>query len=187
MIRTCPACFSAADVTYERLPDGLIAYACSRRHEDGREHIWTMTAKDVLIAEDLAGDGVTDELMEPLSQCVHTGEPFAEYGVVDYRLRQDYPELFIAHVRDRGHHLLGGHQQATASGVRFGMALGRLARAGGLVRKYDRATGAWKYNGQITYWAKPPLVTGADVTWEQFCHDQGRSSEWTEADRRGLE
>ena len=44
------------------------------------------------------------------------GEPFPEYGVVEYRFRQQYPELFRAHVREQGH-VLTGARLYTASAV----------------------------------------------------------------------
>jgi hypothetical protein len=34
--------------------------------------------------------------------------------------------------------------------MRFGVALGRLAAGGQLVSDYGKATGAWKYNGEVT-------------------------------------
>jgi hypothetical protein len=120
--------------------------------------------------------------LEPLSACVPPGEPYVEYGVVEYRFRQRYPDLFRAHVHDRGH-VLTGKQVATASGVRFGVALGRLARAGELISRYGPATGAWSYNGQVTYWARPPEPAGPPLTWAAFCARLGRSAEWTEEDR----
>jgi hypothetical protein len=127
-------------------------------------------------------DGVTDELLEPLLACVRPGEPFVEYGVVEHRFRLDYPALFAAHVADRGHVMLAP-KVATASGVRFGVALGRLARTGELVSKYGPATGAWSYNGQVTYWARPPAPGGADLSWQAYCASLGRSADWTDEDR----
>lgn len=85
-----------------------------------------------------------------MSSCIHPEDPFVEYGIVEYRFRQAYPDLFRAHVRERGHILLGP-AKFTASGLRFGVALGRLAQAGELLSHYGPAPGAWSYNGQATY------------------------------------
>ena len=184
MIRTCPRCFSADDVTYERLPDRLVRFTCARNHEDADPHHW-VEALDAVAFSDEADAGVTDDLLDPLSACVEVGGPWEEYGIVEYRLRQRFPDLFAAHVRDRGHRMLGPHK-ITASGVRFAIALGRLADRGELLRTYGPATGAWAPQ-EITYWAKPPApATTSRLTWAQWCIDHGRSPEWTDADRAGF-
>jgi len=33
VIRTCPLCFSADDVTYERQLDAVVLYTCTRNHD----------------------------------------------------------------------------------------------------------------------------------------------------------
>ena len=127
MIVTCPRCFSADDVGYRRLPDRMVEYTCDGRHDGAGTHTWLASQTSAGWTLDV-NDGVTDELLEPLLRCVLPGEPFAEYGVVEYRLRCERPDLFCAHVRDRGHVMIAP-AQATASSVRFGVALGRLARS----------------------------------------------------------
>jgi hypothetical protein len=110
------------------------------------------------------------------------GEPFVEYGVVEYRFRMNHPDLFAAHVRDRGHVMLAPGV-ATASSVRFAATLGRLARTGELASVYGPATGAWSYNSQVTYWARPPAPAGRRITWAAFCCELGRPDTWTDEDR----
>ena len=184
MITTCPRCFSADDVTSERLPDQLVRFTCTRNHGGGGQHSWIAALKDVAFREE-ADAGVTDELLDPLSACVERDAPWVEYGIVEYRFRQRYPDLFAAHVRDRGHRMLGPHK-VTASGVRFAAALGRLADLGELSRIYGPATGAWAPQ-EITYWARPPAPpTATRVTWAQWCGERGRSPDWTDADRAGF-
>lgn len=181
MIVTCPRCFSADDVTYRRLPDRMVEYVCAGEHGDGRDHSWLGTQSAARWATDV-DEGVTDELLDPLLACVRLGEPFVEYGVVEYRLRCSRPDLFVAHVRERGHVMIAPGQ-ATASSVRFAASLGRLARSGDLLSVYGPATGAWSYNSQITYWARPPKPSGRNLTWSAFCESSGRSAEWTDEDR----
>lgn len=184
VISTCPQCFSADDVTYERLPDELVRLTCSRNHDDGDSHRWIQTLKDASFRED-ADTGVTDELLDPLSECVEPGEPWVEYGIVEYRFRLLYPDLFAAHVRDRGHRMFGPHK-VTASGVRFAATLGRLADRGELVRIHGPATGAWAPQ-EVTYWARPPAPPPTSrITWEAWCVAHGRSPDWTAVDRSGL-
>lgn len=187
MIITCPKCFSADDVLPpRRLPDRVLHYRCTNdKHGD---HEWLTTLghgqpsveRHNLVRHDL----VTDNLLEPLSQCVHDGEPFVEFGIVEHRLRQTFPDLFAAHVAEQGHSMFGSRTY-TASSVRFGVALGRLERAGQLVSQYGPATGAWRYNGQVTYWAK--TATTDLRSWAEYCADHGRSPEWTDTDRLGLD
>ncbi len=184
MIRTCPACFSADDVSYQRLPDQQVAYYCVRKHEDGKPREWVRPL-DTTTNSWSAAEGVTDELLEPMLSCVSPDDPLLEFGVVEYRFRQRYPDLFRAHVAERGH-VLVGRTQTTASAVRFGVALGRLARAGDLAYIYGPATGAWSYNGRVAYWSRPPAEGRAILSWEQFCISDGRPAEWTDEDRAFL-
>jgi hypothetical protein len=184
VIVTCPTCFSADDVSYRRLPDKQVAYYCVGRHPDGRPHEWVGTLSAAGRGW-TASEGVTDELLEPLLRCVDPEDGLLEYGVVEYRLRERYPELFRAHVAERGHVLLG-HTQTTASAVRFGLTLGRLERAGDLAYEWGPATGAWSYNGRISYWCRPPALGRSRLSWADFCAQIGRSADWTDEDRRAV-
>jgi hypothetical protein len=181
---TCPACFSADDVSYQRLPDRQVAYLCDRRHSDGKPHAWTSSVEATRDSW-AAPEGITDELMEPLLGCIQPEDGLLEYGIIEYRFRERYPDLFRAHVRDRGHVLLGS-TPTTASAVRFGVALGRLWRSGDLAFQYGRATGAWSYNSRISYWSRPPAEGRTPVTWADFCASIGRSAEWTDEDRHAV-
>lgn len=181
MFVTCPRCFTADDVSYQRLPDKMVQYACCGAHDGAGEHLWTASRNAATWTPD-GNDGVTDELLDPLARCVLPDEPFVEYGVVEYRFRLEYPDLFAAHVRDRGHVMIAPGQ-ATASSVRFAATLGRLARSGELVSVYGPATGAWSYNSEVTYWARPPATPGAHLSWVDYCARIGRSAAWTEEDR----
>lgn len=205
MIVTCPRCFSFDDVRPpRRLPDGRMEYACTGEHDGAGPYRWSTAAA---AAEAPAGrtstarrsgarapgasrtgpsaeDIAVDELLEPLLACVNAGEPFVEYGVVEYRFRLARPDLFVAHVRERGHLMLGARRGlASASTARFARALGRLERSGQLVMVKGPGTGAWRHDQSIGYWARPPRPTGPLLTWSMFCATQGRSAEWTDADR----
>ncbi|GLY48666.1 hypothetical protein Lesp01_23220 [Lentzea sp. NBRC 102530] len=183
MIITCPKCFSADDVLPpRRLPDRLLQYRCT--NQEHGDHEWFATREAVQSPGEVR-EGVTDELLEPLNRCVDAGDPFVEYGIVEHRLRARFPDLFAAHVADQGHSMFGPRAY-TASSVRFGVALGRLERMGVLVSEYGPATGAWRYNGQVTYWARATPSDRSRRTWAEHCAEIGRSSEWTDDDRRGL-
>lgn len=205
MIVTCPRCFTFDDVRPpRRLPDGRIQYTCTGDHDGTGTHTWSTAAA---VADAPAGqtrttrqpgartpgaprsgrhaeDSATDQLLEPLLACVNPGEPFVEYGVVEYRFRLARPDLFVANVRELGHLMLGARRRQTSTAsARFGKALARLERSGELVTVKGPGTGAWRHNPSISYWARPPRPTGPLLTWSMFCATQGRSAEWTDADR----
>jgi hypothetical protein len=204
LIVTCPRCFSFDDVRPpRRLPDGRTEYTCTGDHEGAGPHVWTVAPAVVdapvgrTAAERKSGarrpsaarartteDAAIEELLEPLLACVHPGEPFVEYGVVEYRFRLARPELFVAHVRERGHLMLGTRRGlVSASTARFAKALSRLERSGELVSVKGPGTGAWRHDQAIGYWARPPRPSGPLLTWSMFCATQGRAAEWTDDDR----
>jgi hypothetical protein len=206
LIVTCPRCFAYDDVLPpRRQPDGRIEYTCTGDHDGAGEHVWsiapavveapstrTSTARKTAARKPGAApqtrssteDAATEELLEPLLACVKSGEPFVEYGVVEYRFRLARPDLFVAHVRERGHVMLGARRgQATTSTARFTKALGRLERSGELVMVKGPGTGAWRHDQSIAYWARPPRPSGPLLTWSMYCATQGRTPEWTEEDR----
>ena len=74
----------------------------------------------------------------------------------------------------------------TASSVRFGVALGRLERLGELVSEYGPATGAWRHNGQVTYWTRTTPPDRRRMSWTDYCAEIDRSPQWTDEDRHGL-
>jgi hypothetical protein len=214
MIVTCPRCFSFDDVRPpRRFPDGRIEYTCTADHDGAGQHVWSVAAavaeapvappsaatrrSGVRVSEARTStpraprtprvnpeDGAVEELVAPMLACVKPGEPFVEYGVVEYRFREQWPELFVAHVRERGHLMLGARRgQASASTARFGKALSRLASLGELEMVKGPGTGAWRHDQSITYWARPPRPSGPLLTWSMFCAATGRSQEWTDEDR----
>jgi len=115
MIMNCTKCSRAEDVSYKRLPDKMVQYLCVNAHEGGGEHTWIWSLSSMTLTSE-GEEGVTDELLEPLLACVLPGEPFVKYGVVEHRFRLANPELFVAHIKDRGH-VMHGTTQATATGV----------------------------------------------------------------------
>jgi len=180
MIMNCTKCFRADDVSYQHLPDKMVQYVCSGPHEGSGEHTWITSLSSAMWSTE-GENGVTDELLDPLLASVVPGEPFVEYGVVEHRFRLVNPDLFAAHIHDRGHSMLAP-AQATASSVRFAATLGRLARNGELVSVYGPATGAWSYNTRVTYWARPPAPSAPHVSWSAYCAGLNRTDAWTDED-----
>lgn len=135
---------------------------------------------------------VTHELTEPLLAVIQTlPAAWIEHGVIEYRLRQDQPELFGRHVAEAGHVLLGGGGETsgtTASGVRFATALLRLERAGSVTHYNAPPTGAaWQQDKLVGYWAtrRPKPPQDQVLTWEQYATETlGREDGgWTDEDR----
>ena len=134
---------------------------------------------------------VTAELTEPLLAVIQTlPAAWIEHGVIEYRLRQDQPELFGKHVADAGHVLLrdGATSGTTASGVRFATALLRLEREGGIAHYNAAPTGeAWQHDKLVGYWAtrRPKPSKDEILTWEEYATTTlGRpDGAWTDEDR----
>jgi hypothetical protein len=121
---------------------------------------------------------VTVELVDPFEQILRSlPHALVEYGVLEYRLRLDYPDLFASHVAARGHYLTGSGQ-ATASSVRFAAALLRLDRAGVLTYEMRPATGAWRYNDKVSYWALMPRPRPRPTERPPTSYNAGRSDRW---------
>lgn len=185
-IVTCPRCFRDDEVSAERAPDGSgFVYTCvATAHDNGKPHVWVQDPGDP-DASSFARDGVLDDLYDPLMALFRPGEPLIEHGIVEDRLRANASAVFAGHVHERGHVALGGLRN-TASG-RIGSALGILRAQGQLIVRRGKGTGAWRYNSVIGFWGLPPSELGRPVlTWEQYAADNGRSAEFTDADRVGL-
>ncbi len=167
----------------QRLPDGLVRYTCAdARQHDGHVYVWELSARQATGTAGTAAEGVTDELLDPLMRCIGAHEPFLEYGIVEYRLSKVRPDLYAAHIREQGHVMLEP-SSVTATNSRFSLALVRLRSEGQLVSITGPATGAWSYNGQVSYWARPGAPGRKSLTWEDFCLSEGREPMWTAADR----
>jgi hypothetical protein len=158
-----------------------LLYTCWYSHTGEGNLSWQAAGKSSTV---ISSEGVTAELVDPFEKIL-AGLPHAliEYGVLEYRLRLDYPELFASHVAARGHYLTGA-ERATASSVRFAAALLRLDRAGVVTYKMRPATGAWDYDDKVSFWAlTPPPPVGAILTWADYCLQIDRPATWTDEDR----
>ena len=203
-ISPCPQCHRADDVRPPTLnPDGDLEFVCSDRHAGMGPVVFLRLAQPdpsassvpaaergaVRILEPLK----TDDLLEPMRACIQESDGWVEHGVLELRLRQHAPEIFARHVAEAGH-IMFGPKRNTASGVRFAMALRRLAAAGQLESDVRRSTGeAWKQSTMIGFWRAVPEgvdaianLASTTLTWADHCAAAGRSDDWTNADRAGL-
>lgn len=115
-------------------------------------------------------DGVIADLglYEDLMDCVRAGEPWLEYGIIEYRYRLQFPGKFRDLVRERGHRHFPVGNKTTSKLI--GQALGILADQGQLAKHTGGAgTGFWKYNDPSHWYARPPAPPLSSlVTWTGF-------------------
>jgi hypothetical protein len=123
-----------------------------------------------------ADHGVYDD---PLA-CLHAGEPFVEHGIVEHRYKAKAPEVYFDKLLPRWGHVAMGPRRYSVSAF-LASTLGQLQREGLLAWQRESATGFWKYNGQISYWAVPPSPAPTSMlTWEAFATQQGLDpSKWS--------
>jgi hypothetical protein len=199
-IQPCPECYRADDVRVPTLdPDGNLEFVCTDGHGGAGPVVFLRPAR---AAEPAArsrtavvrvDERKTDDLLDPILACIGADDGWVEYGVVEHRLREVAPAIFARHVAEAGH-IMFGPKSSTASGVRFAMALRRLADRGVLQGRIDASTGAaWKHDRIISFWrlvpespdeaARQPTTV---LTWAAYCAALGRSDDWTPADRSGL-
>lgn len=185
---TCPTCGSDAATTWTASPDGGFVLTCfaAYAHEGAGIASWTAYPKKGVNAPTGAEtEGVTTNLVDPLLKILQSlPNAWIEYGVIEYEVRLQYPELFAQHVAERGHYLTGSGQ-ATASSVRFSTALVRLWRKEIVDHVRRPATGAWHYNGEVEYWTLMPVTVGApELTWSDYARNTlHRDEGWTDEDK----
>lgn len=77
-----------------------------------------------------------------------------EYGVVEDRLCERYPAVAEELMSRYGHTWRGSHRPANQFSMAAYLAarLSELAAEGHLQKTFGPATGAWSYNGVISYW-----------------------------------
>ncbi len=174
MSRTCPKCFTADEVTQRKSIDGLWTFTCDYRseHEDAAAHVWDASNEDSPVEGDVRQS--LSPYLSPLRACLTPDEPYVEYGIVEWRFRALAPRLFSDLVAEHGHTQLNPIPSKKSSSAYLAQALGLLAADGELVRVYGPATGAWSYNGQVTYWAVPPgPPTTSRLSWKAFAAAEG--------------
>lgn len=191
----CPTCGSDVATTWIKAPDGAgYVYTCFASYAHDKEGQISWVADPLKGGDAPTGwttEGITTNLVDPILEILKGLPPtWIEYGVIEYQLFLDYPDLFAQHVAERGH-VITGQWQATASSVRFPTALQRLERIGAVTHKFDTATGEWGYNQEVSYWALvPEPESGASpLTWAQRAVDLGRvvADEWSDEDRTAIQ
>lgn len=178
MMRMCPKCFTAEDVS----PAGHGQYCCENpRHDDG-SYTWTPEpqAKPATPGREstLIELGVYDDLLA----CIHGDDGWLEWGVVEDRYRNiapaTYNDLVQRYSHSRRNAVRGGPDVKPAHGRlvsnRLSIALGQLHAEGLVSWSHRQATGYWHYNGKTSFYAPVPAPAEDNVlTWESYATKQG--------------
>jgi len=85
-------------------------------------------------------------LYDDLLQCVQSGDPWVEHGIVEYRYSRLNPKVYLQELIPRFGHRAQGPRLFSASAL-IAKALGQLRNEGLLAWRYDKATGFWDYSG----------------------------------------
>lgn len=165
--QVCKLCGRDDDVTTKTLAPGLWSYHCAYCSFEWH----SSTAVDDGLAD---AEGITAELglYDDLPKCLVPGEPFVEYGIVEYRYERLRPKVFAQLLERYGHVRIAPKHYTTS--VFIAMALGWLRDRGEVLCEWGPATGSWDYNGIISYWALPPGPgDGARTSWLEFARREG--------------
>ena len=136
--------------------EGSLSFTCprTRGHPYVGPHNWLYVPRP----ESLPGiDGYAAELgLEtelPAAIAQYRGQ-WIEYGVAERAYARQCPDDFAAVVSRYGHSEIKP-KRYTASAFLAGV-LGVLSKRGTVLYHLGPATGRWKYNGTISWWAVPP-------------------------------
>ena len=170
----CPRCSTEDRVSVETLGPMLWRYTCARSCRQHAEAFsWDGKTPDGPIdveqtynkAEDL---GLPNDLLV----CLNAGDPFVEYGVVEYTYATSVnPKVYADLVKDYVHTALAP-KQYTASAF-IASTLGRMQKEGSLAYRSGPATGFWAYNGVISYWSLLPTSDQEPRTFSEFAAGVG--------------
>jgi hypothetical protein len=150
-----------------------VSFTCERTrgHPHGGPHSWLYVPEpDGLPAIDgyAAELGLATELPAAIAQ--YRGQ-WVEYGVAERAYALQCPGDFAAIVDRYGHTAIRA-KKYTASAFLAGV-LGVLSKRGTVLYHLGPATGRWKYNGTISWWAVPPAPDweSARLSWADSAQD----------------
>lgn len=150
-----------------------VSFTCERTrgHPHGGPHSWLYVPEpDRLPGIDgyAAELGLATELPAAIAQY---GGQWVEYGVAERAYALQCPGDFAAIVDRYGHTAIRA-KKYTASAFLAGV-LGVLSKRGTVLYHLGPATGRWKYNGTISWWAVPPTPDweSARLSWTDSAQD----------------
>jgi hypothetical protein len=162
-------------------------YNCARPLHGEGGHAWTVVppaAATVVSCRD--GYFAELDVYEDLIACIHGGDPWLEYGIVEDRYRAQAPDTYAALVAKFSHSarnaIRGGPDtdpdQSRKVSSRLAGALSHLAQEGLIAKSTGLATGYWSYNGTVTYWAAmPPPPADLVLSWEMYAEQMSLDPE----------
>src|SRR5688572_7992041 len=106
----CQLCGLDDAMTESFVSPGLWEYRCDNRHGGDGPHVWRgERLRDVEKREKSGGEGVIAGygLLDDLMHCVHGGEGWVEYGIVEDRYSRRNPVTFTEICKVYGHHHIG--------------------------------------------------------------------------------
>lgn len=169
----CRTCFSDDEVVRSRDVDGVWWLTCSRtrKHADGLPYSWP--ERSGRASDGGAGAVTLEQYLGPLRQCLRPGEPFVEYGVVEWRFRSLAAPLFEELVAEHGHRVFDPRPQRRMASSYLSQALSRLVDRDQAARLYGQGTGLWRDRSDITYWAALPAPpTASRLSWADLARDE---------------
>jgi hypothetical protein len=150
-----------------------VSFTCERMrgHPNGGRHSWLYVPEpDGLPGIDgyAAELGLETELPAAIAQ--YRGQ-WVEYGVAERAYALQCPGDFAAIVDRYGHTAIRA-KKYTASAFLAGV-LGVLSKRGTVLYHLGPATGRWKYNGTISWWAVAPVPDweSASLSWADSLQD----------------
>ncbi len=136
----CPLCGHDEGVNAVPLGPGLWEFTCTGGSRHVEPFNWqTTAAKDSVDEEWMGGKSEELGLYDDLPQCFNGGDPWVEYGVVEYRYSQQRPRVYAELLGEYGHTRIGRKSYTTSSFIAG--ALGRLAKAGILAAQFGPRLG----------------------------------------------
>lgn len=172
----CPLCGLDDEVKVVGIRDGKWLFVCSRTSKHAQPFEWA--SSDLAPSEDDAEPGVMEGfgLFHDLPHCLEKGEPFVEYGIVEYRYRALRPKTFAQLLDTYGHRAIEVGRPYTTSSF-LASALRILANRGEFELRWGPATGVWSYDGTVSYWALTPASGDSMRSWASYCADEGLDAE----------
>lgn len=183
-VRNCDLCFLADDVLVAKVGAEWV-YTCTN-HDPA--HTWSTPAPvptkpkqaKASQSEALKGLGVHDDLLA----CIHSDDPWLEYGVIEQRYRLMSPDTYEQLVEKHSHSARnaargGPDDDPAGSGTvsqRLVRVLSVLADQGLISRDpIGKPTGYWAtYLSKVSYWGPmPPSARTSELTWEQYAIGHG--------------
>jgi hypothetical protein len=167
-IQVC-AFHSDEGIRPERVADeaGSLRFTCPRTKGHPTEGTYTWLS--VPTPPGLEGvTGLAAELglhTELPSVIADFGGHWVEYGVVEQRYAERNPKDFAILVERYGHTAIAGKSYTTSAFLAH--TLGDLSKYGSVLYHWGPATGRWRYNSQISWWAVPPEPQwSTEKSWE---------------------